>query len=85
MGNKNVHDVIHGKLQAKGVKCLDKDKMAKLLFKVPVFFQSPTGMSKMFLIIFVFGTGNMYFLSNLLNGIRWNYYNVENLEINFIP
>ena len=79
MGNKNVHDVIHGKLQAKGVKCLDKDKMAKLLFKVPVFFQSPTRMSKMFLIIFV------YFLSNLLNGIRWNYYNVENLEINFIP
>ena len=52
VGNKNVHDVIHGKLQAKGVKCLDKDKLAKLLFKVPVFFQSPTRMSKMFLIVF---------------------------------
>ena len=36
----------------KGVKCLYKDKVAKLLFKVPLFFQSPTRMSKMFLFIF---------------------------------
>ena len=69
VGYKNVHDVIHGKLDAEGVKCLDKDKMAKLLFKVPVFIHSPTRMSKMILIVFVLGTGNMYFLKRMLYGI----------------
>ena len=53
----------------KRVKCLDQDKMAKLLFKVPMHFQSPTRISKMFQVVFVLGTGNMYFLKNLLNGI----------------
>ena len=61
MGNKNVHDVIHGKLQAEDVKGIDKDKMAKLLFKVPVFFQSPTRMSKMFLIVFFLVQGTCIF------------------------
>ena len=42
-----------------------KDKVAKLLFKVPVYFQSPMRISKTFLIVFVMGTGNMYFLKNL--------------------
>ena len=49
----------------KVVKCLDQYKMAKLLFKVPVYFQSPKRVSKMFLIVFVLGTGNMYFLKSL--------------------
>ena len=53
----------------KGVKCLDQDKMAKLLFKVPVYFQSPTRISIIFLVVFVLGTGNMYFLKKNLNGI----------------
>ena len=30
----------------KGVKSLDQDKMAKVLFEVPVYFQSPTRISK---------------------------------------
>ena len=60
--NKNVHDIIDGKLLAERVKCLDQDKMAKLLFKVSVYFQSPTRISKMFLIVFVLGTANMFFL-----------------------
>ena len=42
-----------------------KDKVAKLLFKVPVYFQTPMRISKTFLIVFVMGTGNMYFLKNL--------------------
>ena len=78
VGNKNVHDIIHGKLLAERVKCLDQDRMAKLLFKVPVYFQSPTKISKMFFIVFVLGTANMYLLKNLLNGILWKYYNIEN-------
>ena len=53
VGNKNVHDITHGKLRPKGVKCLDQDKMAKLLLKVPVYFQPPKKISKMFLIVFV--------------------------------
>ena len=52
-GYKNVHDITHGKLRPKGVKCLDQDKMAKLLFKVPFYFQPPKKISKMFLIVFV--------------------------------
>ena len=31
VGNKNVHNVIHSKLQAEGGQILDWDKMAKLL------------------------------------------------------
>ena len=53
----------------KGVKCLDQDKVAKLLVKVPVYFQSPTRISKTFLIVFVLETGDMYFYKKLLNGI----------------
>ena len=49
----------------KRFQCLDYDKIAKLLFKVPVFFQSPTTMSIILLIVFVLGTGNMYFLKHL--------------------
>ena len=39
-----------------GVKCLNQDKMAELLFKVPVYFQSPTRILTMFLIGYVLGT-----------------------------
>ena len=39
--------------RSKGVKCLDQDKVAKLLAKVPVYFQSPMRISKTFLIVFV--------------------------------
>ena len=39
----------------------------------------------MFLIVFVLGTVNMYFLKNLENGISWKYYNIENSEINIVP
>ena len=53
---KTLHDIAHSKLPA------NQDKMAKLLFMVPVYFQSPMRISKMFLIIFVLGTGNMYSL-----------------------
>ena len=37
VGNKNVpHDIIHGKLLAERVICLDQDRMTILLFKVSV-------------------------------------------------
>ena len=62
VGNKNVCDIIDVKLLAERVKCLDQDRMTKLLFKVSVYFQSPTRISKMFLIVFVLCTANMFFL-----------------------
>ena len=54
--------IVMASSRPKGVKCLDQDTMEKLLFKVPVHFQSPTRISKMFLIVFFMGAGNMYFL-----------------------
>ena len=82
---KNAHDIIHGKLQAEGGQMSCQDKMAKSLFKVPVYFQSTTRISKMFLIVFVLCSGNMYFLKKI---VKWHlmemYYNFENLGINTI-
>ena len=53
----------------KGVKCLDQDKVAKLLFKVPYTFNHQQESLKQ--IVFVMGTGSgyMYFLKNFLNDI----------------
>ena len=48
----------------KEVKYHNQDKMAKLLFKVPVYFQSTMRIFEMFLIIFVLVSKSMYFLQN---------------------
>ena len=61
VGHKNVNDVIHGKLQAEGGQMSRLGKNGKINVQ-GTSVQSPTRMSKMFLIVFVFGTGNMYFL-----------------------
>ena len=66
VGNSGKNLCIHSRMRMilfmansrpKGVKGLNQDKMAKLLFKVPVFFLSPTIISKMFLVVFVLGLG----------------------------
>ena len=76
--------IFNANYRLKGVRCLNQDKVAKQLVKVPVYFQSPTRISKAFQIVFVLSTGNMYFLKKILNGVWWKYYNIEILGINIL-
>ena len=74
---KFVHDITHVKLQVEGGKCLDQDKKAKLLFKVPVYFESSTRISKMFLVVFVLGAGNIIFS---LKFVKWHLMEIYDIE-----
>ena len=76
MGNKNVHTITHGKLLVEEGKCLDQDIMAKIVFKVPVYFQSPTRISKMFPIVFVLGAGNIF----SLKCVKWHLMEINDIE-----
>ena len=61
MGDKNLNDITDSKIQVElGVNVSIRISRAALLFKVPVYFQSSTRISKMFLIVFVFDAGNIY-------------------------
>ena len=78
MGYKNVHTIIHGKLLVEEGKCLDHNKTAKILFKVPVYFQSPTRISKMFLIVLVLGAGKKKFSLKCVKLHLMEIYDIEN-------
>ena len=78
MGNKNVHTITHGKLLVEEGKCLEQDITAKILFKVPVYFQSPTRISKMFLIVFVLGACREYIFS--LKCVKWHLMEIYDIE-----
>ena len=76
VGNKNVHDITHGKLLVEEGKDLEQDITAKILFKVPVYFPSPTRISKMFLIVLPRVQGT--YIS--LKCVKWHLMEIYDIE-----
>ena len=70
LGNKNLHDITHGRSQVElQIKVSIRIKPKNYFSKVPVYSQSSMRTSKMLLIVFFFGAGNKILFGNLLNDI----------------